>query len=261
MRVQRLVFGEVAELYDRRRPTYPEDLIDDVIALSGLDAGGRALEVGAGTGKATVLMAARGVKVLAVEPNHDMAQVARRNCAAYPAVEFVEADFERSQPEPAAFRLLYSAQAWHWVNPETRYGLARAALAEGGLLAVFWNRIDWRRSPVRDRLARVYAETAPEFEIHTPNHPGNLHPDQDEDWEAEIAQEPAFAEPEVRSYEWSVEQTGSEYVELLSTQSDIRLLSEDRRASLLSALEAAIDGLGGTLTLPLFTSLCLARAV
>ena len=60
---RRLSFGSVAEQYDRIRPSYPEQLVDDVIAYAGdgLTAAGRALEVGAGTGKATLQFAARGL--------------------------------------------------------------------------------------------------------------------------------------------------------------------------------------------------------
>src|ERR1700712_1812259 len=65
---QRLAFGSVAELYDRARPSYPPGAIDDVVAHAGLQTGDTVLEVGAGTGKATVLLAQRGLGVLALEP-------------------------------------------------------------------------------------------------------------------------------------------------------------------------------------------------
>jgi hypothetical protein len=57
-RPQRLLFGEGADLYDRHRPSYPAALVDDLLARAGLEHGGRAIEVGAGTGKATELRAA-----------------------------------------------------------------------------------------------------------------------------------------------------------------------------------------------------------
>ena len=70
-RPRRLVFGEVAGLYDRARPSYPASLIDDLVSWA--QPGGRALEIGAGTGKATRLLAARGVSVLGIEPSAEMA--------------------------------------------------------------------------------------------------------------------------------------------------------------------------------------------
>jgi SAM-dependent methyltransferase len=56
----RATFDRVAPLYDEARPTYPEELFDDVVSLSGIPPGGRILEIGCGTGQATVLFARRG---------------------------------------------------------------------------------------------------------------------------------------------------------------------------------------------------------
>ena len=74
---QRLVFGEVAEQYDRARPSYPDELFDAIIEHGGLHAGDAALEIGAGTGKATRGFVARGLAVHALEPSPGMARVLR----------------------------------------------------------------------------------------------------------------------------------------------------------------------------------------
>jgi len=60
---QRLAFGRVAKLYDRVRPSYPDAVIDAVLAFAGLRPGARILEIGAGTGKATMLLAERGERL------------------------------------------------------------------------------------------------------------------------------------------------------------------------------------------------------
>src|ERR1700758_672913 len=126
---RRLSFGGVADLYDRARPSYPSALVDDVLEYAGVAPGeaARAVEVGAGTGKATVLFAARGLDIVALEPSAEMAAVARRNFAGYTNVRVAETEFERWAPEHE-FRLVFSAQAWHWIAPEVRYVAARAAL-------------------------------------------------------------------------------------------------------------------------------------
>jgi trans-aconitate methyltransferase len=114
-REPRLVFGTVAERYDRVRPSYPSVLVDEVIALAG---DGPALEVGAGTGKATLLFAQRGFAVHAVEPSAEMASIARQRCADFPDVTIEESDFEDWHGDRHTFALVFSAQAWHWVAPE-----------------------------------------------------------------------------------------------------------------------------------------------
>jgi 2-polyprenyl-3-methyl-5-hydroxy-6-metoxy-1,4-benzoquinol methylase len=75
----RATIDEVALLYDAVRPGYPEALFDDVVALSGIPPGGRILEVGCGTGQATVPFARRGYRILCVELGENLAAVARHN--------------------------------------------------------------------------------------------------------------------------------------------------------------------------------------
>src|SRR5712692_3838624 len=92
-REERFIFGEVAGLYDQARPGYPEALVDDVLAYVG-QVSPRVLEVGAGTGKATVAFAARGLQILAIEPAPEMAAMASRNCEAFPGVTVEVTTFE-----------------------------------------------------------------------------------------------------------------------------------------------------------------------
>jgi SAM-dependent methyltransferase len=258
----RLVFGEVADLYDRHRPSYPPALIDDIIAGSGAAAGGRAVEVGAGTGKATAMVAARGVGVLAIEPSPAMAALARRNCAAYPGVEIVESDFERWDAGGERFALLYSAQAWHWIDPALGYDRAREALAPGGLLAMFWNRPAWGRSPLRDALTAAYLAAAPDMPTDGPLHPANPAPqDEGRDWAAEVAHVGGFTGAEMRRYPWEAVYSAEEYRGLLTTLSEVAILDEGRRRTLLAGVAAAIDAHGGRLVMPMATRLCLGRAV
>jgi SAM-dependent methyltransferase len=260
-RPKRLIFGEVAELYDRHRPTYPAALVEDLLAETDAAEGQRLLEVGAGTGKATELFAARGAAVLAVEPSGEMAAVARRRCAAYPGVEIIESDFERLEFSGEAFPLLYSAQAWHWIDPAVRYQRARAALASGGLLAVFWNRPAWGTSEIREALAAAYRRFAPDMPAGAALHPENRSPEGDEEWAAEIARVPGFEDPHVRFYRRSQDYSAAEYAGLISTLSDVQILEPPARAGLLQAIESAILEHGGTLTMPLVTRLHTARAV
>jgi len=259
MREQRLVFGEVADLYDRHRPTYPDRLIDDLISIAELDGAEAVLEVGAGTGKATIMFAARGIPVVAVEPSAEMAWVARRNCSAYPGVEIEQTDFERWDPRGRRFPLLFSAQAWHWVQPGSGFAKARETLSQHGVLAPFWNRVAWDRSDVREPLLVAYEQAAPELRTESPMHPANLRPDGDVDWKGEIAGVDGLTGAEIRYYEWVQDYSAADYVGLLATTSDVRLLDEARRATLFAAVAAAIEAQGECLTLPMDTRLCLAR--
>ena len=79
----RTLFDGVAERYDAARPRYPRVVVDDLVALAGLEFGSRVLEIGCGTGQLTVDLARRGLDVTAVEIGPALAEVARRNLAPY----------------------------------------------------------------------------------------------------------------------------------------------------------------------------------
>ncbi len=259
---RRLSFGGVAEAYDRARPTYPDAMIDDLVGLAELTPGQQVLEVGAGTGKATAQFLTRGIRVLALEPSAEMAAILRRNSASLGDVTVEQMDFEHWQGAGARFPLVYSAQAWHWVTPVVRYQRARAALADGGWLAVFWNWVVWEGHPLREELNAAYRREAPELEGDGPMQPAisKLPSDWDE-WLAEVAAAPGLGQPEQRSYPWTQEYSTREYVELLATHSDHVLLPPDRRASLLAAIADVLDAHGGRFEVDYVTRLCLARAV
>src|ERR1700691_2147884 len=113
MEEQRFTFNAVASLYDASRPSYPEQLFDDVIAAAGLTRGERILEGGSGTGKATERFARRGFPILAIEPGAQMIAAAKKALAQFDNVSFVETTFEGWEPDGATFGIVAAAQSWH----------------------------------------------------------------------------------------------------------------------------------------------------
>ena len=138
-RQQRDVFDEVAGAYDRARPDYPPELADDVLAFAHLGEGERILEIGPGTGKATVRFAGRGHPLLCVEPGAKLAEVLCANTGGR-EVEVLLGRFEDAAFEPGGFGLVIAGQSFHWVDPEVAYLRCVEALRPGGTLALFWNR-------------------------------------------------------------------------------------------------------------------------
>lgn len=248
-----LVFGEVAELYQRVRPEYPEALVDAVLAYGPVPAGGRMLEVGCGTGKATVAFARRGLRVSALEPSPEMASVARRLCAPYPDVEIVEERFEDWSGAAESLDLILSTSAWHWVDPAIGYQLAWRALRPAGVLAVVWPRHD--------------APPYPGVEAAYRRHAAGL-ADRDRNWverserrrrSFEKGVAGLFAVSEHRAFTFTREMGTADYLGLLATYSDHRLLDPATRERLLDAIGAAIDDAGGRVSLPYTVDLFLAR--
>jgi SAM-dependent methyltransferase len=130
------VFDEMAAEYDRHRPAYPDELLDRACQVAGIGSGDQVLEVGCGSGQLTRGLVARGLHVTAVEPGQSLIALARRNLEGAGAVEFVNARFEDAPLPPGQFQAVFSASAFHWVDPAVGWRKAADVLVPGGTLAL-----------------------------------------------------------------------------------------------------------------------------
>jgi SAM-dependent methyltransferase len=245
-RVQALVFGEVAEEYDRVRPGYPAALFEDMLSYS---APTTALEIGAGTGKATVAVASRGVQVHALEPDPAMALVLRQRVAGL-AVNIAMASLESYEPEEPV-DLVYSAQAFHWTDEKTRWPRTAAALRPGGSVGLFWN---MERLPTASLRAAVTA-VLDEYDLR----PWSEWPESDQvEPDQEMVARPEFAEFRQELYRWERALPREDYLANLSTQSSYRMLEDEDRDELIDQLRGVLPD---PVTLEMATALYLAKRV
>jgi SAM-dependent methyltransferase len=165
------VFNEEPELYDRVRPTYPDELYADLVAITGMDERSSVLEVGCGTGQATRSLAALGCPVTAVELGPGMAAVARQRLATFPNVEIETSPFEEWDDRGRRFDVVVAASAWHWVDPSIGWRRARELLRPEGWMALLGHVVVRRPGE-----PEVYAETADLHEQFAPGHPDWGHP-------------------------------------------------------------------------------------
>jgi SAM-dependent methyltransferase len=128
-----LLFGAAAESYERFRPGYPDEVVDRTLRFAGRSVL-TALEIGAGTGKATRAFASRGIRITALEPDRSMFAVLQRETAGMPVTP-VHAGFEEYDGE--AVELVYAASALHWTDPTDRWALIARLLVPGGVVANF----------------------------------------------------------------------------------------------------------------------------
>ena len=138
-RSKRITFEEVADLYEALRSDYPEELVEDILDWSGITAEGRILEIGCGSGNATVSFARRGYSILGIELGERLAALAARNCPPYPGVEILNSAFEDWALAENAFDLALAADSFHWIPPEIGYPKLARALKASGSAAFFWN--------------------------------------------------------------------------------------------------------------------------
>lgn len=238
-------FGAVAADYDRYRPTYPDLLMDDLVALRARTV----LDIGCGTGKAATLLAARGLAVLGVEPDSKMAAVARAHGL---EVEVEVGGFEDWDDRGRTFDLIIAAQAWHWVDPARGAAKAARLLTENGTLALFWN-FDELDVDTRKVVDAVYRRRAPEL-VESVVTGGNRA--SDKPYADQLRLSGAFGRVETRDYRWSLTYETADWLAMVGTHSDHLLLAGDKRAALLADLGA---GLGPQVHSAMGTYLILAR--
>jgi SAM-dependent methyltransferase len=164
-------FDTVAASYDALRPELPEYVFADVQAVAGLTADSSVVEVGAGSGQATLALASLGASVVALEPGRALAQLAGQRLGAFPNVEVIQASFEDWEPGDRGFNALVATNSWHWIDPGLRWRKAHDVLVPEGWLVIMGYIVV--REPAEPE---VYAETADIHEAYASGHPGWGHP-------------------------------------------------------------------------------------
>ncbi len=145
-------FGSVAPAYERFRLGYPDELVEEVLAYAGRPVR-TALELGAGTGKATRVFARRGIVVTATDPDPAMLTELRNHVPN--TVTTVQGTFE-DLPLTSVYDLVFAAASLHWTKPNSRWPRVVAMLERDGIFASFGGQVHLADSDVeRDvRVAR-----------------------------------------------------------------------------------------------------------
>jgi SAM-dependent methyltransferase len=231
----RTTFDEAAELYDRARPTYPDELFEDLLELAGLKARSRVLEIGCGTGKATLPLAGRGLRVTCVELGPSLVAVARRRLALFPGVEILNADFEAWRPDRADYDAVVAFTAFHWIPPELRYLKSAALLREGGALAVAMT-----HHVLPDRADPFFLASQADYDAVGVGGDPPGPPDSVTGLGAEMEASGLFRIAAERRYLWDVVYSADEYIDVLSTYSPNIAMDDAKRTRLFDLLRARI---------------------
>ncbi|SFK23317.1 class I SAM-dependent methyltransferase [Streptomyces pini] len=225
-----LSFGEVAEAYERFRPGYPVELVDTVTAYAGRPVR-TALEIGAGTGKATRLFAQQGITVTATDPDGAMLAELRKHVP--PDVRTVQASFEDLRPD-REYGLVYAAAALHWTNPRGRWPRMAALLEPGGVFASFGGSARPADPMVEEAVRTARAPFLENDEVPSPDGtpsgcamrwPGT-----------ELRRSPSFTDVRQSVVERRLTVSASEYVGQLSTVSAYLVLPDAKREQVFSRI-------------------------
>jgi SAM-dependent methyltransferase len=241
-----LIFDEDADLYDRVRPAYPSALFDDLARIGQLSRGSRILEIGAGTGQATVDLARRGYAVVALEPGAAMAAAVREKLRPFPSVRVDPVSFEGWPVTAEPFDAVVAATSFHWLDPRIRVKKAADVLRVGGVLGIIsTHHVAGGTSAFFDQVQDCYEQYDPNTQT------GLTLPAEDEVSMdvGEIERSARFNRIDRRLYPWEETYTTKSYEQLLMTYSGHRALEVEARTALLACITDLIDrAFGGRIT-------------
>jgi SAM-dependent methyltransferase len=233
-------FGSDAERYDRTRPSYPPALVARIVAES---PGRDVLDVGCGTGIAARQFQAAGCRVLGVDPDARMAEIARQS-----GLDVDVATIESWDPAGREFDAVVAAQAWHWVDPVAAATKVARALRPGGRLAVFWNA--FQPPPgLGEAFQSVYSGAMPGAPGFWTRPIVELYLKGCGTTADAIRQTGAFDEPQQWRFDWERHYTRDEWLDQVPTFGGSSLLPPARLEELLAGIGAAVDAVGGSFTM------------
>jgi SAM-dependent methyltransferase len=200
------LFGTAADIYESGRPTYPPDALDWLLPPGAR----RVIDLGAGTGKLTRQIHARGLHVTAVDPSEGMLTQLRRSVPGVPALPGRAEDLPL--PDASADAVVV-AQAWHWVDPARAVPEVARVLTPGGRLGLIWNHRDETARWVR-RLGDIIGRA-----------------DTGRDTDTRIG--PPFGPTETATFRWTDVLGPERLIDMVASRSQIILLPADERAAVL----------------------------
>jgi SAM-dependent methyltransferase len=176
-----------------------------------LQAGRSVVDLGAGTGKFTRLLALTGAEVTAVEPVREMRT---RLAELLPGVVVTGGTAEATGLPDGCADAVVAAQSWHWFQEEHALAEVERLLRPGGALALVWNTYDTSVPWVRD-YQDIYFRLAPR----------DLPSPLDEGWREAFGDRPGWGRTQERHWANPHSTTVTDVVDRMMSSSHIAVLS------------------------------------
>jgi SAM-dependent methyltransferase len=238
-------FGDVAEAYERARPSYPPEAVAFLGERLALRAGAHVADVGAGTGKLTRLLMPSGARVSAVEPVAGMrAQLARE----LPDVAAIDGTAESMPFDDGALDAVTAAQAVHWFGEGAARELARA-LRSGGMIGIVYNRRD-----ATQRVHRTISAARQRVAEGAPSYASG-------EWRTRFERCDQLVDEGLHAFPWSFELPHVAVLDQVGTLAPIAALDDAARRAVLDEMVAALAGESDPIELRYTTEVTLWRRV
>ncbi|WP_405579278.1 class I SAM-dependent methyltransferase [Streptomyces sp. NBC_01190] len=231
-------YQRAAGVYERSRPSYPMAALAALADALPLESGRTVVDLGAGTGKFTRLLALTGAEVLAVEPVREMRE---QIAELLPGVAVTSGTAEATGLPAGCADAVVAAQSWHWFRAGEALTEVERLLRPGGALALVWNTYDTSVRWVR-AFQDIYFRLAPS---DLPSPPLTSGPGDPGDWRAVFAARAGWGAVEERHWPNPHTTTVADVVERMMSSSHIAVLDAGARTRVRSEVEAVLSGLRG----------------
>ena len=252
-------FNTVPELYEKYRHCYVDRIYNDIFLYKPVDESCKLIEVGIGTGIATLPFLKTGAQVTAIEYGDSLSEFCRTKFKEYPNFDVKTLNFEDYECADNSVDLVYSASAFHWIPEEVGYSKVYSMLKPGGVFARFANHPfpDKSRPELSPAIQDVY-------KTYAPHRGGKYAPpveytEQDAKNRAMIAEKYGFKDITYKVYHSTRTFTAEQYIGLLGTYSDNIAMEENVRRAFFGEIKQAISNHGNKITVYDTMDLQLAR--
>ena len=248
-------FNTVYSEYDRWRPTYVKELYEDIFAAKEVNETSNVLEVGIGTGQATLPILETSCALTAIELGDKLAEYSKEKFRSFNKFQVINIAFQDYECTPNTYDLIYSASAFHWIPEEIGYTKVYNLLKSGGVFARFANHPykDKLRTEIHIVFEKIYAKYMPGSLA------GDEYSEENAKERANIAKKYGFTDISYKLYHRTRTFTAEEYTLLLGTYSDHIAIEEKIRMKFFDEIRQAINDNGGLITLYDTIDLQLAR--
>lgn len=248
-------FDLSAEDYDRSRPVYIKELYDDIFRYQSVGPGSNVLEIGMGTGKATLPILETGCRLTGLEPGQQLAALAKEKFQGYKNIFICQQTLQEYTGTDGTFDVVYAATAFHWLPESYGYRRVYNLLKNGGAFARFAYHAgtDRKRTTLAEEIQELYKACLPQT--------GGFREYCEADAEqlAGLAANYGFTDTKYHLYSMTKDFTADEYMILLRTYPDHMRMEPESRKKLFDGIHSAILKHGGTITVYYTFDLELAR--
>ncbi len=251
-------FDIFADNYNYVRPGYPEKMYKDIEEICNVSDKFNLLEIGAGSGIATVELAKLSCKVVGIEPGSNLAEIAKKQTAQFDNVDIQEKTFEEFKANDKSFDIVLALTSFHWISEFMKYQKVHNILKDDGSFCLVWNSFFQSDSPATQKINQLYQELLPD-----------VYPKTDDDVNISVLNKLVTREKEINESDlfyihflrkyisiWNYD--ADTYPKLLNTFPKIIKVEEKRRQEFLSRVEEIVKEYG-KISIPVLTTLIICR--